>query len=179
MGHAVEGFIGRRSELTVILSVYKNAFTIPLPQDFALVPMTDRLYQEMTADTVNAENEFLPDICDERFLYLSSRLFQLGRRFSLKTPVAYIETDYFGGEGFQRAVAWREGDVVFGPAVAGNEDGIQLDSLVSDPINEALQKINVQGYLMENQTEPPKDEFEELGLNRYRSSEDWIAGLRL
>jgi hypothetical protein len=172
MGHSISGFIAREDELTEITSGYKGTLIIPLTQGFAFLPMNDELYDELISN-----RDFLADICDERFLYLSSKIFQLGREFSLKTPVAYIETDYFGGDGFQRAVAWKDGEVRFGPCVAGNEEGVQTDKWYSDPINRALQEIEVRGYLMENEDEFPKDEFEELGLDKYRSNEDWIAAI--
>ena len=170
MGHTIQGFVGRETELREFFSVYPSVRLISLKQGFAFAPLTRTVCAEIAAG-----GDFLADICDERFIYLSSQIFQFGRRLSLVTPVALIETEYFGGEGFQRAVAWRDGDVRFGPAVAGNEEGVQIDRQTSHPINRALQEIDVRGYLMENEDEDPKDEFDELGLGRYRSNDDWLA----
>lgn len=119
----------------------------------------------------------MADICDERFRYLSSKLFQIGREFSKKTPVAYVETDYYGGTGFQCAVAWHEGHISFYPAVGGREEGFQMDGNHRDPINDMLSIIGVNGYLMEDESELPKDEFEELGLGKFRDNDDWIKSL--
>lgn len=170
MGHSIQGFIGLEDEINECVLIYKAARVVPLAQGFAFVPMTAALYEEISADS-----EFAADVADERFLRLSSKVFQLGRKISLKTPVAYVEMDYFGGDGFQRAVAWRDGDFRFGPAVYGREEGVQIDRQTSSPINQALQEIGVSGYLMEDENAMPKDEFEELGLDRYRSNEDLLA----
>lgn len=172
MGHVINGFIAREKEMAELVGKYNAARVIPLAQGFAFIPLTDELYDELIAG-----REFLPDISDERFSYLSSKLFQIGREFSKKTPVAYIETDYFGGTGFQCAVAWNDGDLQFGPALASNEEGFQTDSNHSHPINYALSDIGVQGYLMLDENEMPKDEFEELKLGKYRSNDDWIESL--
>jgi hypothetical protein len=141
------------------------------------VPLTDELFTKIVA-----KNDFLPDICDERFRYLNSKLFQTGRRLSKITPVAYIETDYFGGEGFQCAVAWKDGEIEFYPSVAGAEEGFQMDRNSRNPINDALSKIGVQIYLTEDLTaddidEFTKDEFDKLGLGNYRDNDDWIKSL--
>lgn len=172
MGHNICGFVAHAKELSELLRNYAAAHVIPLSQGFCFVPMTDELYAQLTA-----EREFLPDICDERFRYLSSKLFQIGREFSKTTPIAYIETDYFGGTGFQAAVAWNDGGVELCPSLAGREEGFQMDNNYSYPINRALSDIGVQGYLMEDENEDPKDEFDELGLGKYRSNEDWIDSL--
>jgi hypothetical protein len=172
MPHNIQGFVARENELRNLLAAYKSAHVIPLTQGFAFAPMTDALYEELT----NANREFLADIADERFLYLSSKLFQTGREFSKTIPVAYLETDYHGGEGFQKAVAWDDGNVRYSPSVAGNEEGFQKDS-DSYPINSALSWIGVQGYLTDDPERFGRDEFEELELDKFRSNEDWINSL--
>lgn len=172
MPHHIQGFVARENELKNLLAVYKSAYVIPLTQGFAFAPMTDALYEELT----KANHEFLADIADERFFYLSSKLFQIGREFSKTTPLVYLETDYHGGEGFQKAVAWDDGNVRYPPSVAGNEEGFQKDS-DSYPINSALSWIGVQAYVTDDAERFGRDEFEELELDKFCSNEDWIASI--
>ena len=146
MGHNISGFIARREEISELLKDCVSAHIIPLSQGFCFVPMSDELYDQLTTG-----RDFPADICDERFRYLSSKLFQIGREFSKKTPLAYIETDYFGGSGFQCAVAWNNGDVELYPSLAGREKDFQVDNNYSYPINRALSEIGVRGYLMEGE----------------------------
>jgi hypothetical protein len=72
--------------------------------------------------------------------------------------VAYVETEYFGGEGTQAATVWDRGATIFGPAEA--EAG---------PINQALRRLGVERTAGE-------DEFDKVGLGRHRRNEDWIKG---
>ena len=69
-------------------------------------------------------------------------------------PLAYIETDYFGGVGEQNAVVAVEGRVVIGP-----ESG-------SNVINKALQVIGVR------RLSPALDEFDALGLDCLLDNDD-------
>ncbi len=78
--------------------------------------------------------------------------------------VAYVETEYFGGMGTQAAATYIAGV----PTVAGrhtNETGVETDSLA---INEALAAIGVR-------RKGQMDEFDTIGLGRYRHTEDWAG----
>lgn len=176
MGHIIGGFIAREKGLQELFADYELAYVIPLKQGFAFVPVSDQLCAQLFEG-----KRFLADMSDERFRCLSSKLFQIGRQFSKKTPVAYIETDYYGGTGFQCAVAWNDGDVIFYPNAAGREEGFQMDRNTLNPINDALSKIGVEIYLAEDLEndldEFGKDEFDKLGLGRYRDNDDWIKSL--
>jgi hypothetical protein len=177
MGHIIGGFIALEKELTELVADYNLAHVVPLKQEFAFVPVSDDLCAQLFEG-----KQFLADMNDERFRCLSSKLFQIGRWFSKKTPIAYIETDYYGGTGFQCAVAWKDGEIEFYPTVAGREEGFQMDRKTLKPINDALSKIGVQIYLTEDldaddMDEFTKDEFDKLGLGNYRDNDDWIKSL--
>lgn len=177
MGHIIGGFIALEKQLTELVANYDLAHVIPLKQEFAFVPVSDELCIQLFEG-----KEFLADMSDERFRCLSSKLFQIGRWFSKTTPIAYIETDYDGGTGFQCAVAWKDGDIEVYPTAAGREEGFQMDGYSLKPINDALSKIGVQIYLTEDLTaddmdEFTKDEFDKLGLGKYRDNDDWIKSL--
>lgn len=79
-------------------------------------------------------------------------------------------------------VAWEDGEIEFYPTVAGEEEGFQMDRSSLKPINDALSKIGVQICLTEdleagNIDEITKDEFDKLGLGKYRDNDDWIKSL--
>jgi hypothetical protein len=73
---------------------------------------------------------------------------------SKTTRVAFVATDYFGGEGHQAAGAW--GQDTASPYVVG-----------SGSINTALRYIGAMRG-------DASDEFEAVGLDWFRSNEDWI-----
>ncbi len=68
--------------------------------------------------------------------------------------IAYVEASYCGGTGIQAFALYREGAAVGSPVVA------------SDAINQALRAFSVRadGF---------RDEFEAVGLRRFRDTEDW------
>ena len=74
-------------------------------------------------------------------------------------PVVGVETDYFVGAAEQSAAVARDGVVVHGP-----------DTARGGVINEALRRVGVAA--------PPgvADEFEAVGLARYRDNEDVVRG---
>jgi hypothetical protein len=74
---------------------------------------------------------------------------------SAVAPVAYIEAEFFGGTGGQSAVAWSGGSRVLGPLHA------------QEAINETLRFLGVRA-------DGARDEFDAVGLGRYRDTADWI-----
>ena len=50
-----------------------------------------------------------------RFVWLPNGFDRVLAGWSAAGPVAYVEADYFGGVGSQRAVLWLRGEVVLGP----------------------------------------------------------------
>ena len=75
--------------------------------------------------------------------------------YSDEIGLVYFETEYFGGEGSQGAVLARSGKIIFGPEYRYHS------------INLALREIGVD-------KKAERDEFDALGLHRYRDNEDWI-----
>jgi len=163
MGHHIQAFISREELLKEIARRYRTAIVIPLSQRFGMLPITEQFYDELP----NLDN---PDKTDDRFLYLGPKLHQLGKAFSVKAPLAYVETEYFGGWGYQGAVVWANGQIIFGPAVTGDEDDFQMDDLPDRAINIALRKLGVlkgDGH----------DEFDAIGLGKHRDNEGWAEEL--
>jgi hypothetical protein len=144
---------------------YRNASVISLRQEFALLPLTEELFDELAAMKGNQQ-----EIRDEQFFYLCSRTIEAGKLFSLQTPIAYVEMDYFGGVGTQGAVVWVSGELIFGPAVTAEQDAL-VGNRSEFAINAALRRIEVtKGNCL--------DEFEAIGLDARRSNEDWVKTQR-
>lgn len=140
-----------------------HAVLAALRQDFALLPVTPQLVQELTGH--------LPDFAtgepsaEQPFrLVLSPTLGGLLARWSRQGPVAYLEAEFAGGLGHQAAVVWLAGEVTWGPHVDHTLDRPRAEW----PINAALARLGV---------EPGAwiDPFAELGLHLERDTAGWLA----
>jgi hypothetical protein len=69
--------------------------------------------------------------------------------------IAYIEAEYFGGNGSQKAIIWKDNKRL----------SVFPDS--RDAINKILQILSVT-------PDKRKDEFDTVGLGRYRDMEEWV-----
>ncbi len=92
----------------------------------------------------------------------------LARHASLAGPVGYLEAEFFGGAGTQAAVAWRDDTVIAGPlrlelGGLGRAGG----DIAQWPFNQVLRRL---GVLRRDAI----DEFDAVGLNRHRSTDDWV-----
>jgi hypothetical protein len=120
------------------------------------MPMTDEVFDAVT-DGSAAEAL--------GFWRLPGGFERLLAQWSAAGPVAYVEAEYFGGVGEQRAVVWADGALALGP----------LDALAKarfsrafSPISQALRRLGARRSLGE-------DEFEAVGLDRHRSNDDWVS----
>lgn len=115
-----------------------------------MVPLSEALVGELERATIAVGVREL-----DTFEFLSAGVEAWAQALSVDTAIAYVETEYFGGEGFERAGVWSEGRLALGP----------LDGAGS--INTALRALGVQPA-------PGIEEFELVGLGRYRSLEEWL-----
>jgi hypothetical protein len=77
-----------------------------------------------------------------------------GLRYSDSCRVAYIEAEDFGGRGLQASIVWEHGATIR-----------PLEVATYGPINAALRLLGVQ--------RAGTDEFDALGLGRYRHTDAW------
>jgi hypothetical protein len=70
-------------------------------------------------------------------------------------PIAWIETDYFGGAGDQSAILWKDGKKK------------RYRKRLGHNIDDAAKELGVV-------CEGDFDEFDTLGLGRYRTNESWL-----
>jgi hypothetical protein len=89
------------------------------------------------------------------------------KELSFLGKCAYVETEYFGGIGVQISETWENGKRIDGPLIS--YDGIENMnteenvSVVESSINQTLKNLGVS-------RDEDKDEFDSIGLGRYRSN---------
>jgi hypothetical protein len=149
--HIVEAIIAKKEITKDIEERFVLAKSIELAQGYAMVPLTDELKDDID-DLVGNEN-----IVHDCFEKLSYSICEVILDTARSYEVAYIETEYFGGEGGQSAMVWKDGKVVFGPTSSKDTDS---------PINEALKTIGVRVI-------KKQDEFDEMKLGWNRDTEKW------
>ncbi|MFD7136494.1 hypothetical protein [Streptomyces sp. NPDC059894] len=125
-------------------------------QGLSLMPMTDALFDSVADGSGAGALGFwrLPVGFEDTLA-----------AWSAGGPVAYVEAEYFGGVGEQRAAVWNGGTVVLGPLHI--EEG-QSFSPAGSPISQALRRLGVVASA-------GADEFSSVGLDRHRHGEAWIA----
>jgi hypothetical protein len=152
MAHCVHGFVALRSDLEKSIATLPKAGLCELSQGFAFVPITDAMVDP--SEPVSSQ---------QMFSELTRRLEEWGLACSANFSIVYLETEYFGGLGSQAAIVWRAGKTVFGPA---REKAMQ--ATLERPINGVLRCIGVQRGTM-------SDEFQAIGLHRFRNDDDWLS----
>lgn len=151
MGHYVQGLIVRSGDAERVCQTSPHFMSITLPQDFVLITWLWDHLDEIGLDDSDFEGD------SGKFTFLSERFLRQLQAFSESGPIMYFETDYFGGPGTQGALVCEGGKVVLGP-IFSNRFG---------PINEALAYMGVKKA-------GDRDEFDTIGLGKYRDNENWI-----
>lgn len=146
--HAVVGVIGEPAVLRRVTRFQSEQGVAPLGEGLALAPLL-------------AKDLKVVDVGDDGPMglqYLSDSLMRSLAVASTGGRFVYFETEYFGGAGGQGAAVFEDGKVVFGPAWA--QGGV---------INQALERLGVKAKAGK------ADAFATVGLDRARTSRDWMA----
>jgi hypothetical protein len=147
MSYVLRALITRGSE-----SIERRALVAtPLAQGLWLVPVAEELLEEADVDGRPSNG----------ILRLPRAIERLAVEMSSTALVAYVEAEYFGGVGEQRAVVWSDGEVVLERSEVSEEPGVS-------PISQALQVLGVDRGQM-------ADEFEAAGLGAKRFTGDWLT----
>ena len=154
--HDVKALISAGEALLKAVNDMASAVICPLPQGLSLLPITDELTAELKAQTVCGIS--LPDM---PLIAVFPELHALALQISEMAPIAYISTEYFGGDGGQDAIAWSSRNSVFVPASNGYNDEWPNSS-----ISQALRAIGVVASA-------GKDEFDTIGLGNHRETHRW------
>ncbi|MBR7832253.1 hypothetical protein KDL01_03225 [Actinospica durhamensis] len=159
MAYQLRGVIGRISAAQGVANALGSAaVAVPLEQGFALVPYTAAVYDAFVAGRVSERIK--------PFWWLGESLAELCAQASKDWPLVYVEAEYFGGAGDQKAVLWEAGQVALGPVTTGRLSASGR-APGSTAISQALAGLGVV------ETSAERDEFLVLGLDRFRHWEDW------
>ncbi|MFB6775651.1 hypothetical protein [Streptomyces sp. NPDC056337] len=156
MGYALQAVIAADELLRVVLRDVPGARVARLGQGLSLMPMTDEVFDGATDGS---------DGGDLGFWKMPGGFATSLAQWSSSGPVAYVEAEYFGGVGEQRAAVWDDGSLVLGP-LAEPERKRFLRAVT--PISQALRLLGARRSL-------GQDEFATVGLDRHRNSDDWIS----
>ena len=159
--HDVDALIAKVDDLTAAVRRFGTAIVCSLAQGFSLLPITEALEKELVVHRSGAK-----DLVTKPLRYLSYEVQALAVEISHRTPVAYISTYYFGGQGGQDAVVWDKGSVRFSPSTKGYSQ-----VWPNSPISQALRMIGV--IAAEGQ-----DEFDSLGLGKHRKTNKWAEAAK-
>ncbi len=145
MGYFLQALIGKSQTLKANVSLFQSARIVLLEQDIAIIPITDELCEEIDA---------ISQIEVEGFEKLFPEIEEWAQRISTTGLVAYIEAEFFGGDGSQSAIAWNAGSRVLEPIREQNAINCVLKLLGVDRKN-------------------AHDEFDAVGLGKHRDTNDW------
>ncbi|HWU73090.1 MAG TPA: hypothetical protein VN137_06365 [Sphingomonas sp.] len=150
MSHHINALIGKRSVLAGLIDRLGIPAPTDLPFDLVIIPLDEGRLDALALSSAPAYDGFTyltPDIVSVIALALDGG------------AALYIETDYFGGIGGQAAGLVQNGSLVWS-AVSSNENSVSLPD--KTPISAGLAKLGVIA-------EAGRDEFDEVGLVRFRS----------
>ena len=148
MGHYISGIVGRADDLSRFAQDHGLHSPAKLIGELGFLPLSDEHLDHLFPE----QGDF-----DHRMTYLSEALKEALLGLSQRGAVAYIETEYHGGQRGQAGVAYDRGECVYGP---------RRDRF--GPISEALAFLGVQGEV------GGIDAFQAAGFGRHRHNEDWI-----
>jgi len=152
--HDVKALVGLSSIFEGLEIRLPSVIVCPLVQGFSLVPITGLVANELGAFEPTQADSIAPD--------MPTGLASLAVALSSTGPVAYISTEFFGGQGEQDAVVWEGGHLALTLSDATDKTLKWTDS----PVSRALRSIGVVA-------DAGKDEFDTVGLGRHRSTECW------
>lgn len=166
MGHSINALIGRREALGKLAARLGPPDATALAFDLVIIPL-----DEERLDAISMSEE----VAFDGFTYLKPAMAaEIGDMVG-DGRVLYVETEYFGGMGGQSAALFDNGTLIWKDAESTFEE-VASQSLLTrlfkpstvrskSPISEGLAKLGVVAT-------DGKDEFDQVGLGRYRSLED-------
>ncbi len=141
MAHHIHGIFASPQTLASVVQQLPGAIVVPMSGGVAWVPVFDELL-----DAVSSRAD-IPGTVEEGFVHFGGVLPGVLAAASAKAPVAYVETDYFGGSGSQIATVY--------------EGGVRTKERCT--VNQALAVLGVQ-------TVDDRDEWDVIGLANYRGT---------
>lgn len=145
MSYTLQAFV--TDDIPVGTAIPSNAVVVRLPQGKTMLVLSEQLREAHGIP-------FLP-LTDEGATELPSSIAVIAEAIAKARKVAYVEAEFFGGDGTQACVTW---DATLAPSRPLVDPGA---------INAALRFLGVK-------VGDHHDEFDALGLGRYRDTEDWL-----
>jgi len=151
MAYVLQAVIAADGLLRAAARNVPGARVASLAQGLSLLPMTDEVFDAVTDGGGTKALGFwrLPGGFERKLA-----------EWSAAGPVAYVEAEYFGGVGEQRAAVWADGAIALGPL---DDPAVRLSA-----ISQALRRLGATSG-------PAHDEFAAVGLHRHRHNEGWIS----
>lgn len=159
MAYELEAFLGTESTINAAIEDLDQARCVPLAQGVAMIPMTQGLFEELQ-ETYGGGEEPSERQGDD-FTTAVAEWAQAASRHGL---LAYCQAAYANGMGGQSAVTW--------------VDGAELKRLDDhDSVNQVLRLLGVtcEGTRLDDYgLLQGKDEWDTVGLGRFRQTEKWL-----
>jgi hypothetical protein len=164
MGHSINAIIGTRQALDNLASRFGPPDVVELAFNLVIVPLDE---QRLDAIAMSDEASF------DGFCYLKPTMAREIESAVCNGCALYIETNYFGGTGSQSAAFFDSGQLVWKQvettleAVASKSWLARLFNRsvpTKSPISQGLARLGVVAS-------KEQDEFDQLGLIRFRSLE--------
>jgi hypothetical protein len=169
MAYELDAIIASRSVAGSVSTAMPGTCMVELSAGLALVPLSKDAIASLSPARRWGRARWLLDGKP-----IPQPVNELLARESAGGAVAYVEAEFFGGDGAQASVVWEHGGIVLGPLVDPpdypHKDRPPEDprlELARLPINRALQRLGVQ------RAAQAVDEFATVGLGRHRSTEEW------
>lgn len=143
--------------LTPLAATRPPARVALLDQELALLPVTTEV-----ADALHCSHVQPPP--ETGFRGLTAGVYAALRVASMAGPIAYVEADYLGRDGWQAAAVWSERLIVYGPEYLHPTEPFPPGG--EAPIAVALRRLGAIAV-------DKNDEFVAVGLGRHRSTDDW------
>lgn len=151
MGHCIRAIIGTHEAVCKIADDWICVKEIELTQGFSMIFCTIELLEDIE-ELMKSSGETVDDPDYPELDYFDASVKELMEQYSIRTKLVYVETDYFGGVGTQAGILYENGK----PAAAPQSG--------EGTINALLKEIGVW-------RRPDTDEFDMLGLGKYRHME--------
>src|SRR6201995_1670287 len=101
MGYYLQAFIGRSKDINVIKSIYNIQSVLQLKYNLSLIHLDEELFNRIS-EGVKSERI-------RNFEYLFTSIENNLLKVLGDLTIAYVEAFYWGGEGDQSAIIWKNG----------------------------------------------------------------------
>jgi hypothetical protein len=143
--------------LTPLAATRPPARVVLLDQDLALIPVTEEVAAALHCSHVRPPPE-------TGFRALTAGVYGALRVASMAAPIAYLEADYTGRDGWQAAAVWSERAIVYGPEYLHPTEPFPPSG--EAPVATALRRLGATRVGRD-------DEFVAVGLGRHRNTAAW------